>query len=188
MKQSIAKTAVFATLGLFLGLMLAGGEAKAVTVNAGESVRLDFDLTKITNYNPLSDSRFAGFFTSLSDVAGIKIQAFNNNGLIKDYDIFNCGPGCAGKAFGNVYEYRVLGSGPVYMVFSPTQGTFDVASILEQFDFSLRNVPEDGEFVYGTAGDPTPVPLPAALPLLATSVAAMAFVARRRRKAVLPAA
>jgi hypothetical protein len=121
MKQNIAKTAVFATLGLFLGLMLASVEAKAVTVNAGESVRLDFDLTKITNYNPLSQSRLAGFFTSLSDVAGIKIQAFNNNGLIKDYGVFNCGPSCAGGAFGTFYEYGVFGSGPVYMVFSPTR-------------------------------------------------------------------
>ncbi len=56
MKQNIAKTAVFATLGLFLGLMLAGGEAKAGTVNAGESVRVDFDLTQLTSYDPAAIS------------------------------------------------------------------------------------------------------------------------------------
>jgi hypothetical protein len=189
MKQNIAKTAVFATLGLFLGLMLASVEAKAVTVNTGESVRVDFDLTQLTSYDPAAVSRFSGFFTSLSDVAGIKIKAFNNNVLIKDYGVFNCGPGCAGGAFATFYEYGVFGSGPVHMVFSPTQGTFDVDAIFEQFDFFRSSqVPEEGEFVMGTAGEPSAVPLPAALPLFATSVAALAFVARRRRKAVLAAA
>lgn len=181
MNWTSRKTTVFAAFGLLFGLLLTGSESKAVTINAGESVRLDFDLTKLT-YDPAALSRSSAFFQFLSGSGAIRIKAFSGNVVLQDNDVFSCGPSCAGNLYSTFYNYGVLGTGPVYYTFLSISGSFNVDSVLEQYDFFSRPSPEEGEYVNGTPVALTPVPLPAALPLLATSLGALAFFGHRRRK------
>lgn len=181
MNWTSRKTSVFAAFGLLLGLLLASSESKAVTINTGESVRLDFDLTKLT-YDPALESRSAGFFIYLSDAGSIKVKLFSGNVLLQDNPIFSCEPSCSAPYQGTKYHYDIFGNGPVYYTFTSILGSFEVSSVFEQYVSGWKDFPEEGEYVNGTPVALTPVPLPAALPLLATSLGALAFFGHRRRK------
>jgi len=158
---------ILLSLVLVLGVSSFGTTAKAVTMQVGDLWRIDFTLP---NSNEL-------LFWSLSPAAAIQVDLFASNNAPWIFNPFVT-PCCFSTVGGSFFLPSNIGYALVQILSAPN-GASDVTMSAKD-PFTGLSV---GTFTYSQVNA---VPLPAALPLFASGLAGLAWLARRRKR--MPAA